>query len=663
MSFFRPEFEATTSAVRVRFGPGARHAVRAEIEALGRTPAIVLSTPTRSDTALNLAESIGKLAAGVFPRATMHTPVSVTEDAVRHVGEIDADCVVAIGGGSTTGLGKAIALRTGMPQIVVPTTYAGSEATAILGQTEFGRKTTITDPRVQPEVIIYDPELLVSLPVSMTMASALNAMAHAAEALYARNRNPVSSILAIEGMRAFVSGLPRVAAATEDVDARAETLYGAWLCGTVLGQVGMALHHKLCHTLGGSFDLPHAETHAIVLPHAIAFNETAVPELLAPVAELLDGDHAGHALHRFATSVGAPFCPEGSGACRERSGPRRRDRDREPLLEPAACRTVYDPCPASGRLGGVRTPPGETGNRRRGPNMIEAHETGFFTEENSAEIVNGRNKNSPNQRVKDVMEAVTRKLHEAIKEIEPTQEEWFQAIIFLTRTGHMCDDWRQEFILLSDVLGVSMLVDAVNSRRPTGASENTVLGPFHVADAPEYPMGTNICLDQKGEDLVVRGRILDTEGHPINGAKIDVWQANDEGFYDVQQKGIQPDFNLRGVFVTGKDGTYWFRAVKPRHYSIPADGPVGDLLRDLGRHPFRPAHLHFIVSAKGYDRLTTHIFDPDDPYIESDAVFGVKESLTAAFKTVDDPARAAEVGFSGPFLDVEFDFVLAPKTA
>ena len=295
--------------------------------------------------------------------------------------------------------------------------------------------------------------------------------------------------------------------------------------------------------------------------------------------------------------------------------------------------------------------------------MIEAHETGFLTEENSAEIVSGRNRNSPDQRLKDVMEVITRKLHEAIKEIEPTQEEWFQAIRFLTRTGHMCDDWRQEFILLSEVLGVSMLVDAVNSRRPTGASENTVLGPFHVADAPEYPMGTNICLDQKGEDLVVRGRILDTESHPIKGAKIDVWQANDEGFYDVQQKGIQPDFNLRGVFVTGEDGDHWFRAVKPRHYSIPADGPVGDLLRDLGRHPFRPAHLHFIVSAEGYDRLTTHIFDPDDPYIESDAVFGVKESLIAEFKTVDDPARAAEVGFSRPFLDVEFDFVLAPKTA
>lgn len=293
--------------------------------------------------------------------------------------------------------------------------------------------------------------------------------------------------------------------------------------------------------------------------------------------------------------------------------------------------------------------------------MPDTHETGYFSEDNSADVVTGRNKNARDERLKFAMEVITRKLHEAVKEIEPTQDEWFEAIMFLTRTGHKCDDWRQEFILLSDVLGVSMLVDAVNSRRPTGASENTVLGPFHVSDAPEYPMGTNICLDQKGEDLVVRGKITDVDGHPLEGAKIDVWQANDEGFYDVQQKGIQPDFNLRGVFRTGTDGTYWFRAVRPKHYSIPSDGPVGALLAELGRHPYRPAHLHYIVEKEGFDRLTTHIFDPDDAYLHSDAVFGVKESLIAEFKRVDDPAKAAEVGFDGPYWDVEFDFVLARR--
>ncbi|MBO6885435.1 MAG: intradiol ring-cleavage dioxygenase [Marivita sp.] len=288
----------------------------------------------------------------------------------------------------------------------------------------------------------------------------------------------------------------------------------------------------------------------------------------------------------------------------------------------------------------------------------------YFTEEDSAAVVTGQNINAKDARLSEVMDVITHHLHAAVKEIEPTQEEWFHAIQFLTATGHKCDDWRQEFILLSDVLGVSMLVDAINSRRPKGASENTVLGPFHVADAPEYPMGTNICLDAKGEDMVVRGRVLDVDGNPLEGVKIDVWQANDEGFYDVQQKGLQPEFNLRGVFRTGADGSYWFKAVRPKHYSIPADGPVGALLDGLGRHPWRPAHLHYIISKDGFDTVTTHIFDPDDPYIDNDAVFGVKESLIAAFDKIEDPAKIAKMGFGGTYYwNVDFDFVLAPKAA
>ncbi|MBL8576538.1 MAG: intradiol ring-cleavage dioxygenase [Mesorhizobium sp.] len=291
--------------------------------------------------------------------------------------------------------------------------------------------------------------------------------------------------------------------------------------------------------------------------------------------------------------------------------------------------------------------------------MTATHEQGFFTEEDSISVVTGRNAGAKDARLQFAMEVITRKLHEAVKEIEPTQEEWFEMIQFLTRTGHLCNDWRQEFILLSDVLGVSMLVDAINNRKPSGASESTVLGPFHVADAPELPMGANICLDHKGEDMLVSGRILDTAGKPIANAVIDVWQANDEGFYDVQQQGIQPDFNLRGVFRTGADGRYWFRAVKPKFYPIPDDGTVGKLLAALGRHPYRPAHLHYIIKADGYETLTTHIFDPDDPYIGSDAVFGVKASLLAEFKRNGDAARAAELEFASPFWDVEHDFVLA----
>jgi catechol 1,2-dioxygenase len=286
-------------------------------------------------------------------------------------------------------------------------------------------------------------------------------------------------------------------------------------------------------------------------------------------------------------------------------------------------------------------------------------ESGYFDEETSAEVVIARNAAAKDARLAEVMAVITRKLHEAVKEIEPTQEEWMAAIQFLTRTGQACTDWRQEYILLSDVLGVSMLVDAIANRKPSGASESTVLGPFHVAGAPELPMGANICLDAKGEPMRVRGRILDVDGKPVAGAKIDVWQANDEGFYDVQQKGVQPDFNLRGVFRTGPDGAYWFRGVKPKFYPIPDDGPVGQLLHALGRHPYRPAHLHYMIEAEGFDPLITHIFDPDDPYIATDAVFGVKESLLAKFVPVTDPAEIAAAGFDAPFFDVAFDFVLA----
>ena len=290
---------------------------------------------------------------------------------------------------------------------------------------------------------------------------------------------------------------------------------------------------------------------------------------------------------------------------------------------------------------------------------MDAHEKGFFTEENSVEVVTRRNRNAKDERLKQVMEVITRKLHEAVKEIEPTEKEWFEAIMFLTKTGQLCTDWRQEYILLSDVTGVSMLVDAINNRKPSGASESTVLGPFHVAAAPMREMGDNICLDAKGEDMFVHGRILSTDGKPVSGAIIDVWQANDEGFYDVQQKGIQPDFNLRGVFRTGEDGRYWFRAVKPRFYPIPDDGTVGKLLHALGRHPYRPAHLHSMIQAPGFERLITHIFDPNDAYINSDAVFGVKESLLADFKRVQDPTRARAMGFAGEFWEVEHDFLLA----
>jgi catechol 1,2-dioxygenase len=259
------------------------------------------------------------------------------------------------------------------------------------------------------------------------------------------------------------------------------------------------------------------------------------------------------------------------------------------------------------------------------------------------------------------MTVVVKHLHAAVKEIEPTHEEWLAAIKFLTDTGHMCTDWRQEFILLSDVLGVSMLVDSINNRRPSGATPNTILGPFYVSGAPRYENGANICLDGKGEPMLVRGTVADTEGKPVAGAQIEVWQTNDDGFYDVQQKNIQPDWNLRGVFHATAEGHYWFRSVKPRHYPIPADGPVGKMLGHLGRHPNRAAHMHFIVTAPGYQPVITHIFTPDCAYLAEDAVFGVKHDLIADFRRVDDSASAADAGLTAPYWSVDWDFTLAPQ--
>ncbi|RQM50906.1 maleylacetate reductase [Paraburkholderia bannensis] len=291
---------------RILFGPGTLDAVADEIARLGAKRALILSTPSQCADAQKLAAQIGPLAAGVFSEAAMHTPVAVTRDALAAFDAARADCLVSLGGGSTIGLGKAIAWRNDAPQIVVATTYAGSEVTPILGQTEDGIKTTVRDPKILPEVVIYDPALTLGLPVAMSVTSGLNAIAHAVEGVYARDRNPVTSLMAVEGVRALRDALPAIVSRPDDLAARSRALYGSWLCGSVLGTVGMSLHHKLCHTLGGSFDLPHAETHAIVLAHSAAYNANAAAQELQPLAQLFGGSIGG-GLYDFARSLGAPL--------------------------------------------------------------------------------------------------------------------------------------------------------------------------------------------------------------------------------------------------------------------------------------------------------------------------------------------------------------------
>ncbi|MDR7124779.1 intradiol ring-cleavage dioxygenase [Pseudotabrizicola sp. 4114] len=275
----------------------------------------------------------------------------------------------------------------------------------------------------------------------------------------------------------------------------------------------------------------------------------------------------------------------------------------------------------------------------------------YFSEARSAETVNSRMGAQTDPRLAVVMTSLVRHLHDFIKDVGLTQEEWEYGVGFLTRTGQICSGERQEFILLSDTLGVSMLVDAINNRRPEPATENTVFGPFHVADAPIRAMGENISLDGKGEACLFEGRVLDLDGAPIEGATVDVWSDNADGFYDVQQPGIQPKWNNRGRFITGADGVYAFRGIKPVSYPIPDDGPVGQMLGHLGRHPYRPAHMHYLITAPGYQKLVTHTFVGGDDYLTSDAVFGVKDTLIAPYERVE----GGDTVWRSPF-----DFILVP---
>lgn len=283
----------------------------------------------------------------------------------------------------------------------------------------------------------------------------------------------------------------------------------------------------------------------------------------------------------------------------------------------------------------------------------------LFSEENSVEAVLDRLDECDNPRFKQVMSSMIAHLHGFVKDVEPSMEEWFMAIDFLTRTGQKCDDVRQEYILLSDVLGVSMLCESINNRKPTGATEATVQGPFHAGGSPVRALGDTIADDGLGSPCWVEGRVLGEGGKPIAGAVLDIWQTNGEGTYQVQQLDGQPEGNQRGLFTSDADGRYYFRATLPLSYSIPTDGPVGEMLRGMGRHAMRPAHMHFIVSAPGYHSVTTHLFVDGDPYLDSDAVFGVKESLVVSFDPAD-PATASSRGLPEEHSEVAYDFVLTP---
>ncbi|MGW4528097.1 maleylacetate reductase and hydroxyquinol 1,2-dioxygenase domain-containing protein [Amycolatopsis sp. NPDC004378] len=562
-------FSYAANPVRVVFG--SLGTLGDEADHLGLSRVLLVGGPRFGDRA---AAALGSRLAARFEEPAMHTPVDVTERALKVVAEHDADGVVAIGGGSATGLAKAIALHTDLPQLIVPTTYAGSELTSVLGQTADGRKTTRKTPKVRPEAVLYDVDLTLSLPVPLSAASGLNALAHAVEATYAPDANPMTDLFAAEAKRLLVNALPRIAADPSDVDARTDLLRGAWLAGSCLDAVTMGLHHKLCHHLGGKFGLPHAETHAVLLPYVMAH---------------LGVEDAGE-VFELAASLPIPHSLAELGLTEA-------DIEGEPDLLRQALH----------------------GTRPATPPSLKA-----LTKQVADSFAGAPD------RVRELLTDLVETLHGYAIRTDLTQDEWEYAIGFLTRAGHITTDTRQEFILLSDTLGVSSVVDVLTNSRTPDTTPSAVLGPFYVEGPPETPQGADIAEGLPGTPLSADILITDTADVPVADAIVDVWQSDEDGFYDVQLPDLDGPV-LRARFRTDADGRLRFRTIVPSAYPIPADGPVGEMLNAVGRHPYRAPHVHFMIAKPGYRTLITQLFVAGGDYLDSDTVFGVKDGLIVDF--------------------------------
>ncbi len=620
-------FRYTGHAARVTFGRGTLDGLRDEVERLGGTRVLVVHDPSLAAAADRAAASLGRLLVARFDGVAMHTPVDVTEKAIAVVRDAEVDCLVSIGGGSSTGLGKAIALRTGLPLVAVPSTYAGSEVTPVLGETADGSKTTQTNEVVLPKAVVYDVDLTLGMPVRLSVTSGVNAMAHAVEALYSPQANPIIDQIALESLRRMASALPRIAAQPADADARSDALVGAWLAGTCLGTVGMSLHHKLCHTLGGTFGLPHAETHTVVLPHAMAYNAPAAPGAMRRIAEALGVSDAPTGVYDLVASLGGPTSLAELGF-----------RESDIALAAQIATAAPYPNPRELTTDGIATllrdawagrPPMRSDSREAqlAPPAASAGvpDFGWLTDEVVASFAN-----APDPRVRELVSDLVRHLHRFANDNDVTEAEWAYAIDFLTRAGHLTDDKRQEFVLLSDTLGVSSMVDLLTNSRTPDTTPSAVLGPFYVPGPPALDHGSDMSQGLPGTPLWTDVVIADPDGAPIAGAVVDVWQSNDDGFYDVQL----PDQDgpvLRARFTSDGDGRVRFWTILPSEYPIPDDGPVGQMLAGTGRHPWRAPHLHFMISAPGYKRLVTQLFVDGGAYLDSDTVFGVKEALIVDF--------------------------------
>lgn len=664
------DFAADWLGQRVVFADGALSQLPDEVSRLG-AERLLLIAGRHGDRAAAL---LGDRVTARLADLRQHVPAGLADAAVAEARGVGADAVVSVGGGSATGLAKICALETGLPVLAVPTTYAGSEMTPVWGRTDGAVKHTGRDPQVLPRTVLYDPALLAGTPAALTGPSAMNALAHCVEALYAPAADPLTSLSAAEGARLIAAWLPGAYAAGRgsrgvalpgqhgEAEATRALLWAACLAGRAYGTAGGSLHHALCHLLGGLAGLPHAETHAVVLPHVVSFLTPAIePSLDCLTAALGAGPaDAASAIWDLGAAAGTPAGLRALGLA-ERDLPavaaalvERRPASPRPLsagdalalvtaawhgarpgasdstatlrrADPTAVTSMGRESDSHDARGGSPTPshPMEPG----GEPMSAADLT--------ATVIRRLDAATSDPRLREVMTALIRHLHGFATDVRLTLDEWLAAIQFLTATGQISDDRRQEFILLSDTLGVSMLVDLLAEPASSGAAgfatESTVLGPFYVADSPERDYGASIVERPSGELTWYTGRVTDTGGNPIAGATLDIWQNADDMLYAVQNPDAPPD-NLRGLFRTRPDGSFAFLGVRPTDYPIPADGPVGQLLARTGRHPWRPAHIHVIVGAPGYQTVATHIFDADSQYLASDAVFAVKASLVCTFE-------------------------------
>ncbi|MFJ3306304.1 maleylacetate reductase and hydroxyquinol 1,2-dioxygenase domain-containing protein [Streptomyces sp. NPDC086549] len=636
-------FVYTSHPSRVVFGSGTADRLADEVKRLGGSRVLLLSSPPLAEASARVREALAGLVAAEFDGAAMHTPVEVTERALSVLREAGADCLVAVGGGSTTGLSKALALRTGMPQVIVPTTYAGSEVTPVLGETRDGRKITQSSPAILPETVLYDVDFTLSLPPAMSVTSGVNALAHAVEALYSADADPVTDGLALDAISRIARALPRLAADPADRETRADLLHAAWLAGTCLATVGMGLHHKLCHTLGGSFDLPHAETHTVVLPHAMAYNASAVPDVMRRIADALGVADAPSGVHDLVASLGGPT------SLRDLGMP-------ESGLARAAELATATPYPNPRELtteGIAELLTGAWhGRRPEGPSSTQAM-LARLTEQVVASFAQ-----APDPRVRTLLSDLVRHLHTFVATNDVTDGEWQYAIDFLTRAGEISGPTRQEFVLLSDTLGVSSAVDLLtNSRTPT-TTPSAVLGPFYVEGPPEAAHGSDISAGLPGTPLWVDVRVTDTDDKPVKNAVVDVWQSNKDGFYDVQLPDLDGPV-LRARLRTDADGRITFWSILPSPYPIPDDGPVGQMLAAVGRHPNRAPHLHFMLDAPGHRRLITQLFVAGGAHLDGDTVFGVKNELVVDFTPQSGPTPDGR-RVDGEWRRLDYTFRIAP---